>query len=258
MVRLPDYIQHRAALRRIAIEDAVQILRGQRVGQGLRALPIGDPDKGVVGHDKVDAGGGELTRQPAVAVAVELKAKGTPSRHTQIDEAELGIHEVEIVVKALSAVRAQEGPVRLLVVPRLIAVAHLHRRDDVHQARMRPARRQNLGHDIFLTDIVLRDVLNRNAGRGGQRCRRLAHPVAQRRGKLRGIIKDPDTARLEYFGHPLGEARSRQRAGDDNAVVARQNPGEPIMVPIRQKRRHVPLHPAASCYLPSLAPASPA
>jgi hypothetical protein len=61
-------------------------MRRYRVSQGLRALPIGEADDGVVGHQAVDAGGGELAGQPVVAVAVELEAKRTSSRHSQIDQ----------------------------------------------------------------------------------------------------------------------------------------------------------------------------
>ena len=250
VVGLPDHIQHWTALRRVTVEDAMQILWRQCIGQGLCALPIGDPDKGVVSHGKVETGGAQLTRKPAMAIAVELQAKRTPRRHPQIDQAELGIHKVEIIVQAFSTVRAQKVSVRPFVVPRLVAIARLHRRDHMHQARVRPASRQNLGHHVFLTDIALGDVLDGNAGSGGQPRRRLAHPVAQRRGKLRRIVEHPDAARVENPGHPFGEARSRQCAGDDDPVVARQNSSEPFTIPIRKQPRHVPLRSAASVNLP--------
>jgi len=123
---------------------------------------------------------------------------------------------------------------------------------------MRPSRGQNLGHHVFLTDIALGDVLDGNAGGSGQRCRRLAYPVAQRRRKLRGIVENTNPTRLQKVGHPVGEACSRQRAGDDDPVIERQNADKPITVTIRHKPCHVPLHPAASCYLTSLVPAPPA
>jgi hypothetical protein len=103
VVGLPDHIQHRTALRRVTVEDAVQILWRECIGQGLCAVPIGDPDKGVVSHGKVDTGVGQLARQPAVAVAVELQPKRAPRRHSQIDQAELGIHKVEIIVEGTGA-----------------------------------------------------------------------------------------------------------------------------------------------------------
>jgi hypothetical protein len=43
IVGLPDHIQHRTALRRVTVEDSVQILWRECIGQGLCAVPIGDP-----------------------------------------------------------------------------------------------------------------------------------------------------------------------------------------------------------------------
>src|SRR6266446_5667752 len=51
----------------------------------------------------------------------ELQAERCPCRHPQIDQAKLGIDEIEIVVEALAAVRPHEGLVRLLVMPRLVS-----------------------------------------------------------------------------------------------------------------------------------------
>src|SRR5258706_12291082 len=80
---------------------------------------------------KTDPGGGELAGQPAMPVAIELEAERTPGRHAQIDQAQLGVHEVEVVMEAFAGIRPQEGAVRLLVVPGLVAVAGFHRRDDM-------------------------------------------------------------------------------------------------------------------------------
>src|SRR6267142_2698156 len=40
----------------------------------------------------------EAAGQPTVPVAIELEAEWTPSRHPQIDQAQLGVHEVEVVM----------------------------------------------------------------------------------------------------------------------------------------------------------------
>jgi hypothetical protein len=47
--------------------------------------------------------------QPTVSVAIELEAEWTPSRHPQIDQAQLGVHEVEVVMQAFAGIRPQEG-----------------------------------------------------------------------------------------------------------------------------------------------------
>jgi hypothetical protein len=57
-----------------------------------------------------------------MAIAVELQAERTPSRHAQINQSEFGIDEVEVIVETLAAVGAQEGSVRLLAVPGLVGI----------------------------------------------------------------------------------------------------------------------------------------
>ena len=118
VIGLPEHVEHRAALRGITVEHAVQLIGRKDVGQVLGALPVVDADEGIVGRGEADAFGRQLARQPAMAVAVELQAERRPGGHPQIDQPQLGIHEVEIVVQALAAVRPQIGLVRLLVVPR--------------------------------------------------------------------------------------------------------------------------------------------
>ena len=118
----------RTTERGVAVEGAMQLLGREGVGHGLGTRPIVDPHEGVVGHGVADAVGGQLAGQPVVAVAVELQAERRPGRDAQIDQAQLGIHEIEIVVQALAAVRPDEGLVRLLVVPGFIGVAGFHRR----------------------------------------------------------------------------------------------------------------------------------
>jgi hypothetical protein len=66
----------------------------QAVGQELGGLRVGDGDKGVVGLLEGDAGGGQLTRQPGVAVEVDLQAKRCPGGYAQVAQAELRIDEV--------------------------------------------------------------------------------------------------------------------------------------------------------------------
>ena len=83
----------------------------------------------------------------------------------------------------------------------------------------------------------LREVLDGDPGLGGQRCRTLAHPIAQRHGKLR-VVEDADAVGIEKPGHPLGIANRRQRPGDHHPVVAGQHPGDPVVVALRQRLAH--------------------
>ena len=79
VVRLSEDVAHRTALLGIAIEDVMQVSGRELIGEGLRPRPVIDPQKGVVGESETDARAGELARQPAMAIAIELQAKRTPS-----------------------------------------------------------------------------------------------------------------------------------------------------------------------------------
>ena len=203
-------------------------------------MPVVDADEGVVGRGEADAFRRQLTRQPAVTIAVELQAERCPGRHPQIDQAKLGIDEIEIVVQALAAVRPHEGLVRLLVMPRLVGAARLHRRDDMHQAGVIATPFQHLRHDRFLADVALGDVLDRDPRLRCQRCRPLAHAVAQRRGKLR-VIEDANPDGVEKPRHSLGVAHRGKRPGHHHPVVTGQHAGDPIVIALRERPRHLAL-----------------
>ena len=93
-------VEHRTALLGITIEDAMQLCGRELIGQRLRPLPVVDAHKGVVGKRKADPGGGEFSGKPTVPIAIELQAEWTPGRPAQIDQAELGVDEVEIIMQA--------------------------------------------------------------------------------------------------------------------------------------------------------------
>jgi hypothetical protein len=59
-------LHDRTAQRGEAIENSVQLFGRERIGEGLRPLPVVDTQKGVVGKGEADAGGGKLPRQPNV------------------------------------------------------------------------------------------------------------------------------------------------------------------------------------------------
>ena len=158
----------------------MQLVRRQRVGQSLSECPIVDVHERIVGHGVADALRGQLARQPAMAVAVELQAERRPGRQAQIDQPEFGVLDVEIVVQALAAVRLDEGLVLLLVVPGLVGIAGFHGRDGLHQTGAIATPLQHARDNIFLADMRLGDALDGNARVSGQRCRTVAHAVAQR------------------------------------------------------------------------------
>ena len=86
-------------------------------------------------------------------------------------------------MQTLGAVGAQEGSVRLLVVPGLLGITRLHCRDDVHQTGMIATRRQDLGDDRLLADMAFGDVLDRYPG-GSKTCHSNRHQRRVPRGGL--------------------------------------------------------------------------
>ena len=97
-----------------------------------------------------------------------------------------------------------------------------------------------LGHDVLLADMALRNVLDGNA-RGFRNLRRvLPHLIAQRGRELR-IIENKDAVRVQKCRHPLGVADTRNRTGDDNPIVTRKNPCDPLVVAFSKPCRHRPL-----------------
>src|SRR4029077_1139946 len=101
------------------------------LAHGLRPRPVVDAQKGVVGKLEADPGGGELAGQPAMSVAIELQAERTPSRDAQIDQAQLGVDEVEVIMQAFTGSRAQESAMGLLAVPGLVGGTSFHRRNEM-------------------------------------------------------------------------------------------------------------------------------
>ena len=217
------------------------------------------PAKAGVGKGETDPGGSELAGQPAMPVAIELEAERTPCRHAQIDQAQFGVDEVEVVVQAFAGIRAQEGAMRLFVVPGLVGVAGFHRRDDMDQAGMVAAHGKYLGDDVFLANVLLGNVFDGDASRTGQFGSTVAHAITKRFGKSR-IVEDPDLPRRKKPHHPLRIAGPGQRAGDDDPVVAGEHPGEAPAVTLCQKLPQAPLPVRVfpTSILSCLVPASPA
>ena len=87
----------------------------------------------------------------------------------------------------------------------------------------------------------------------------VAHSIPKRFGKSR-IVEDPDLSRRKKSRHSLRIAGARQRAGDDDPVVAGEHPGEAPAVTLCQKLPHaaLPLRVSPTSILSCLVPALPA
>jgi hypothetical protein len=135
-----------------------------------------------------------------MSVAIELQAERAPSRHPQIDQAQLRVDEVEVIMQAFAAVRPQEGAMRAFVVPGLVAVTGFHRRDEMHQAGMVATDGKDLGDDVLLTDMALANMFDGHASSTGQFGSPVADAIAERFSKSR-IVEDADLTRRQKCRH---------------------------------------------------------
>src|SRR5262249_50468117 len=149
------------------------------------------------------------------------------------------------IMQAFAAVRPQEGAMRAFVVPGLVAVTGFHRRDDMHQAGIVATHGKNLGDEVLLADMALGNMFDGHASSTGQFASPVADAIAERFSKSR-IVEDADLPRRQKCRHSLRITGPWQRAGDDDAVVAGEHPGEALTVTIRQQL------PQASLRLPRL------
>ncbi len=238
VVELAERLGHRVALRGIAVQRAMQLVERKGIRQFLAAGPVIDPYEGVVGHDVADALRGQLARQSAMAVAVELEAEQRQCRDPQIDQPEPGVLEVEIIVQALPAVRPHEGLVRLLVMSGLVSIAGFHRREDVHQPGAIAALLQHPRNNILLADKRLADVPDGHPGLSGQRYRTFANPIPQRHRKL-WVVEDANPIGMQEARHPIRVAHPRKRFRDHHQVVAGQHARDLLVVALHQCLPHV-------------------
>jgi hypothetical protein len=168
-----------------------------------------------------------------MAVAIELQAERRPGRHAKINQPPLGIHEVEIIMQALAAVRPHIGAVGGLVVPGLVGIAGFHRRNDMHKAGTVAASGEDFRDNLFFADVAFGDVLDRDSGLHRHRRGARAHRIAQRRGKLR-IIENPNLVGVEKPRHSLGVAHPRKRPRHHHPIKTGQHRGNPLVVAFRQ------------------------
>ena len=130
----------------------------------------------------------------------------------------------------------------------------------MHQSRRIAPLGEHTCHEFFLADVALADVLDEHAVGLDNLLSALTDSIPQRLGKTR-VVEDANTARVQEAGHPAGVARPRQRAGDDDAVVARQHAVQIRRIPLSQCRRshgRSPRHRWAAHRITCLVPALPA
>ena len=80
MVTLLEHVEDGAAQFGVVIEEPMQVVGFEGIGQLLSARKVVDADKAIVGHGKADPVGHPLACQPGLAIAVELQLERIPRR----------------------------------------------------------------------------------------------------------------------------------------------------------------------------------
>ena len=87
------------------------------IGEALCSREVTDLCEGIVGELIWNGGFGQFSRQPVVAIEVELESEGTPCKDAQIAQTKDGVDEVAIVVEALARIGFEEGLLCGFVMP---------------------------------------------------------------------------------------------------------------------------------------------
>src|SRR3990170_1033439 len=189
-----------------AVEGTMEVVGGKGVSQGLGAGEVSDAAEGIVQLLEGDAGLLELAGQPVVAVAVELETERCPGGHPEIAQTELGVDEVEVIVKALAVLVAQCGLPAGLVVPGSECRAGLHSREDVDQAGLITSLLEDSPNAVFLAESSDRaNELDLQAVLSGDAFGVLPDLVAQGLGEAR-VVKETDPVNTQIGRHALGKA----------------------------------------------------
>jgi len=124
------------------------------IGQFLSFAEVVNLDEAVVEQLKTNTFFVKLGRQLVMAVAVELQPERRPCGHSQITQSQLRRNEVEVIMQAPAGDRLEIGFVGFLVMPRFITSTRFHRREYMHQSRMRAALFYNLLDTLFFAEFL--------------------------------------------------------------------------------------------------------
>jgi hypothetical protein len=203
------------------------------IDQRLSLGPVATGHEGVVGQFKVDAGGPQRVGPPLRLVEIHLPAKGQPGRHAHVAQVQRLVEEVKAVVRTTTADELEAGAAGFPVVPGLETFARFHRREDMDQAGMAPVFFQDSRHALFLAQAFAFEGFDFQSGLAGQEEGGVAHLLAKGFGED-FQIKAADVQVMESKGHGLGMGKLHQSAGEDEPVVATQNPVDLIRVAVEE------------------------
>jgi hypothetical protein len=211
---------------RISVQTGMQRLNIERLRQRVGLCKIGNRQKCIVSHLKVDLLTAQLIGQHVVPVAIELESKRRPGGDAQIAQPQRLIDKVEVVVETFALRHSDIRFSSAFVVPGLIRLARFHCRKNVHQSWVSaPCLHDGLNAIFLAKALVLRDELDLDPGSSSDCGSILANRITQRFGKL-GVVEDANPLHVQIFRHPFGITDRRKLATDDDAVVAIQHTGD--------------------------------
>ena len=212
-------LDHGAVCSRGPVDNPMDFLRFEPVGQNLSRIPVVALHEGVVEQTVTDALFVKHCGQSVMPVEVELQSKGRPRRHTQVAQSKLRLNKIEVIMQALGCRIFEERTVGLFIVPRLVSGASLHGRKNVYQPGVLATLAQYFPYLFLLAEIVLSDKFYIESSLGGESFGVLPDLVSKRFCPF-GVIKDPNAIGIQVTCHTLGETNTWNGSGDNNAVEA--------------------------------------
>ena len=227
----------RAKLLRTSIQQPVQLLDGECVGQLLGFLEVVDADESVFDLFVTNAFLIELPGKPVVPVEIELQAEGSPGRNAKITEAELRVDEIDVIVQAAAGVVLEEVGVRPLVVPGLEGGAGFHGREDVDDAGVLAALGKDFLDAIVFAEVLLADEFNLHVVFLGQGLDVFVDFISHRRGPLLEV-EDFDAVAEEKVGDGAWMANVGQRSLDDHPIETGNDAHDVVRVTFEKMSHH--------------------
>ena len=86
------------------VEPRVDSFCFPSVGDALRPLPVRNMAEPIVSHSIIDAQSAQLACQPVVSVEADLQPARQPRWHTHMTQAQILVHEVEVVMQTLAVI----------------------------------------------------------------------------------------------------------------------------------------------------------
>ena len=189
--------------------------------------------------------------KPVVTVHIELQSERRPSRNTQIAESKITINEIEVVVKTFTAVKFQEGPSTLLVMPWPVAVATLHGWENMDQPFCNLLWFDELLDTIIFSECpYFADEFNFNSCFFGNRFCRITNSFCQRLTEFL-VIEYLYLICIKLACHSIRMTPRRNISLDNHTVIAGENSSNFRSISFRDKC-HSKNHLCFFCSLPQI------